>query len=169
MIALPVPKNLIRPAIIDIVALLLIYLAPTVSHFSSVPLYMIEPMRLVLILAIVHTSKQNALLLAFTLPFFSFLVSGHPQVVKAMIISAELIINVLIFYKLAERINIRFLSMLLAILFSKIICYLLYWAIFSWSFVIGESEPVFLLAQGITTMLFSIYPLLIKITKKNSG
>jgi hypothetical protein len=49
-----------RDIIFDSAALAFIGLAPAFAHFASLPLYMIEPMRLVLILALVHTAELLA-------------------------------------------------------------------------------------------------------------
>jgi hypothetical protein len=61
-----------KTAILDVTALLIIYLTPAISHLFSFPVYLLEPMRIMLILAVVHTSRKNAYLLALTLPLFSF-------------------------------------------------------------------------------------------------
>ncbi|NLF44224.1 MAG: hypothetical protein GX587_16145 [Bacteroidales bacterium] len=80
----------IRTISIQIFALLVIYLIPTLSHLSGIKLYLIEPMRLMVILAIAHSNKKNALLLAITLPIFSYAISMHPLVFKSLIICIEL-------------------------------------------------------------------------------
>ena len=67
-------KQNIKSIILDIAAIAFIYFVPTISHILSLPVYYIEPMRLMLILALVHTTKQNAYIIALTLPLFSFLI-----------------------------------------------------------------------------------------------
>ncbi len=77
-IALPLHrKNIIASLILDAAALAFIYLVPTFSHLLSLPVYFIEPMRLMLILAMVHTDKRNAYILALTMPLFSFIISAQ--------------------------------------------------------------------------------------------
>jgi hypothetical protein len=157
MHSLTITKKVIRPLVFDIAAFLGIYLVPAMVHYIAWPVYMIEPMRIVLVLAIVHTSRHNALFLALTLPFFSYLVSGHPFPLKAAIISTELIANVILFYLLASKTGSRFFSMLIAILASKMFCYLLYWVFISWRFVMDEAEPGFLVIQLCMSLVFSTY------------
>lgn len=157
MNSITITKKYIPPILFDVTALVGVYLLPAFAHLLSIPVYMIEPMRVVLILAVVHTSWQNVMLLAITLPLCSFILSGHPQGLKAAIITFELLSNAMVFYFLTTKIKSQFLSMFLAIISSKLLCYMLYWAIFDWSFVIGESAPMFLFIQLITTLIFSIY------------
>ncbi len=64
-------KGLIsKSLIIDILGLTFIYFVPAISHLLSFPLYLVEPMRVMLIIAIAHTTKRNAYLIALTLPVF---------------------------------------------------------------------------------------------------
>jgi hypothetical protein len=152
---LPLPKK--RDLIFDSAALTFIGLAPAFAHFASLPIYMIEPMRLMLILALVHTNRMNAWLIAAILPLFSFLVSGHPEPLKMLVITAELLANTGLFLLLVQRKTSPFAAMFVAILISKLFCYLLYTLLFPWSFVIAEAGTTFLIIQGIVTILLSLY------------
>ncbi len=80
-------KLLVTHAILDGLAVLFIFLVPSLAHLTSIPVYMIEPMRLMLILAMVHTSRYNTFVLAATLPLLSYLFSGHPFFLKMIIIT----------------------------------------------------------------------------------
>jgi hypothetical protein len=147
----------VRNILIDVGALAFVYFIPSISHLLNVPVYLIEPMRIMLVLALVHTSKQNAYLLALTLPLFSFLVSDHPNVFKGLIITVELMINVWLFFEFSKWISNRFLSMFAAIIISKVVYYLLKTGLIS--FGILESglfaTPVWL--QLVMTVLLSAY------------
>jgi hypothetical protein len=137
--------------------LVFIYLVPSFSHLISFPLYLIEPMRLMLILALVHTSKKNAYLLALTMPVFSFMISAHPEVPKMMLITFELIVNVFLFYFLTKLMKHIFLSILLSIMISKAVYYLIKFGLIE-LMVINTgliSTPVVI--QLIMTLLFSLY------------
>lgn len=147
----------VKVLLIDAFLLLLIYLLPAAAHLTGIPVYMMEPMRLALILSIAHTNRANTYLLAATLPLFSFLLSGHPVFIKMLIITAELLMNVWIFYFLTRRKLHLFTAMILAILLSKIVCYLLYWPLISFTFMVEEAEPRFLLIQFAATTIFSLY------------
>ena len=119
--------NLTRPRILitDIVILLAIYFVPGLSHLVGVPLYYLDPMRFFLILGFFLTAnRNNAILLAITIPLFSYVVSGHPVLPKAFLISIELLSNVLIlgYFIKSGKISL-FFSIALSILLSKIVYY----------------------------------------------
>jgi hypothetical protein len=69
----------------------------------------------------------------------------------------EMVANVFLFYLLLRKLNNVFFSMVAAIITSKILCYTLYLIFFSLIFLLEEAGTVFLIAQIITTMLFSAY------------
>ncbi len=113
------PGISIKSLIFDIVALGFIFLMPAISHMLAFPLYFVEPMRIMVVLAMVHTHRNNAYLLALALPLFSFVMSGHPILVKAVIISLELMVMVGAFYLLKKYVHI-FAAIFTAIILSKV-------------------------------------------------
>jgi len=153
-------KNALKPSVInafliDGAALGFIALMPAASHLTGIPFYFLEPMRIMLAFALIFSSHTNSFIIALALPLFSFLVSGHPFPLKMGIIMAELLLNAWIFTMLYQKFNRAFVSMFSAIVLSKIFCYLVYWIVFSWSFVIEESQPVFILSQLAVTVVIS--------------
>lgn len=149
-------KSIIKPAVLDVFALAFIYFVPAISHLLSIKLYLIEPMRLMLILALVHTSRKNAYLLALTLPMFSFLISSHPVLIKTLLISAELVVNVALFYLLVRRIHVLpaiFISIWLSKIFYYALKYVSILTVFPGERLIGTP----LLIQLTTSVVFSIY------------
>jgi len=152
--------------ILDFIAVAFIYFIPSLTHLINLPVYLIEPMRLMLILSMVHSGRFNSLLLAMTLPLFSFLVSAHPAAGKMLIITAELVLNVFLFYFFLGRFKRPFFAMISSIILSKLMAYALYFVFFSMVFVRSEAEISFLLIQLITTILFSSYTGLFLMTKK---
>jgi len=151
------PTSILQPILIDLVALGFILLMPAAAHLTGIPFYFLEPMRIMLVAALLFSNRANAYLIAAVLPVFSFLVSGHPAPVKMTIIIAELLFNVWLFQTLIRRTKKPFLSMFSAIVLSKLFCYLAYWVIFSWSFVVAESQPIFLVAQLAITLVLSVW------------
>lgn len=149
-------KSYVRPALLDVFALAFIYFLPAISHMLSIKFYLIEPMRVMLVLALVHTHKKNAYLLALSLPLFSFLVSAHPVLVKTMLISAELVVNVALFYFLVKRMHVL-AAIFLSIWLSKIFYYgLKYLAMLS--ILPGDSlVSTPLMIQLATSVVFSLY------------
>ena len=105
--AVSVTRKAVGIGLTDAVALLFVYLVPTLSHLTSLPFYMIDPMRVAVLGALlVSKDWKNGLLLALSLPLFSFAVSGHPVFPKCLLIAAELSVNVLLFVWLS-RIFVR--------------------------------------------------------------
>lgn len=120
----PLSIQKIKNIVFDLIALLAIYLVPAVSHLLSFPVYYFEPMRIMLILAIAHTTRKNAYLIALTLPLFSLLISAHPSLIKTSLITGELLFNVWLFFFLSEKLSNKTLSIFLSIIASKIFYYL---------------------------------------------
>lgn len=151
-------KTTTSQVLFDIVALAFIYFVPTISHMLSVPLYLIEPMRIALVLALVHTTKTNAYIIALTLPIFSFLVSAHPVLLKMILISAELVLNVWLFYLIFSKTKNAFASIFSSIVLSKGIYYLAKFALISFALMPSSkliATPLYI--QLITTVVFSFY------------
>lgn len=158
VMTLSLDKNeVIKATILDIAALAFIFFIPGIAHVLSFPVYMIEPMRLLLVVSFVVTGKRNSYLLALTLPFFSYLVSGHPEFLKMLIITSELLVNVFLFYLFSDLMKKSFLAAITSIVASKLFAYFLYLVFFSFAFVKSEASPVFLGVQALTTLIFSLY------------
>jgi len=156
----------LRSVIIGSFALLLIYFTPALSHLLNFPLYLIEPMRLMLIIAMVHSNRQNAFLLAISLPLFSFAVSGHPVFYKMLLISAELALNVYLYFMFVRIFKNSFTAMLSGIVISKVVYYLVKAVLISLA-VTGPglfSTPIWI--QVLTTLIFSGYAFVILNRKK---
>jgi hypothetical protein len=141
----------------DISALAFIGFVPAISHLLNVPLYLIEPMRMMLILAIVHTGRNNAYLLAITMPLFSWMVSGHPVPPKMLLIMVELCLNVYLFHALLKKMKFVFPAMFLGVVLSKSIYYLLKFGLIQLSVIGAGLFATPLLIQFATTLLFSLY------------
>ncbi|MDZ7821455.1 MAG: hypothetical protein U5N26_06380 [Candidatus Marinimicrobia bacterium] len=120
-----ISRPAVRITVADIIALALIYAIPALSHAMAFPLYMFEPMRIVLFAAYLFSRNHtNAVILALTLPLFSLLTSGHPVLPKALLMSAELAVNVLLFVYLLKNVKWGiFLSLISATLVSKLLYY----------------------------------------------
>lgn len=145
----------------DFIALAIIYFIPALTHFFSFPLYYIEPMRIMVILAIAHTTKRNAYLLALTLPFFSLLISGHPVLYKSVLMSVELSVNVFLFYLISKKIENQFFSMLISIILSKTIYYVIKFVLISFTVLNLELISTPLLMQLFVSVAISGYLFLV--------
>ena len=150
-------KENIKQTVIDILGLSFIYFIPALSHMFAVPLYYLEPTRIVLILALVHTSKKNAYLLALTIPLFSFVISSHPAMIKSFLIGAELILNVYLFYALNKYVKSLFPAAILSILLSKAAYYALKALFLNVGYMSGDLISTPILIQLILMLVFSAY------------
>ncbi len=116
-------KNLL----IDAVLLCIVYFIPVISHFSPVPIYLFDPMRFVLLAGLLLTrNNANVFFLAITIPVFSSFLVGHPTFIKAILISVELTINILLFIRFSNRSNLHaVVALFLSIILSKMVYYFL--------------------------------------------
>lgn len=91
----------------DVIALAFVLVVPALSHLTSVPFYLADPMRIAALGVLLVTKDwKNSLVLALLLPLFSMLVSSHPVFPKCLLISVELGSNVLLltwFSRIAGR------------------------------------------------------------------
>jgi hypothetical protein len=114
-----------RIIITDAIVILLAYLLPAISHLTPFPLFYLDPMRIFVVTGYLFSrNKYNGLLLAFTIPIFSMLVTGHPPFFKSLLISFELIFNLLLLFVLSERFkwNVT-VAFFISVVLSKAIYY----------------------------------------------
>jgi hypothetical protein len=136
----------VKSIVFDLLALLFIYLVPAISHLLSFPVYYLEPMRIMLILALVHTTRKNAYLIALTLPLFSLLISAHPSLIKTFLVTGELLLNVWLFFLLCEKLSNKTLSLFLSIVVSKIFYYVIKFFLVTSALISGDliSTPIYI-------------------------
>lgn len=156
-------KSNIKTYLIDFSLLLMIYFLPAISHLFAFPVYYLDPMRIALVVALIHTSKKNAFIIALTLPLFS-LISSHPQIIKSFLLSAELVINLGLFFLLKDKLKNVFTSLFLSILISKVVYYSLKFAFISFALLNDKlfSTPFYF--QLISAVLLSNYIYLVNRT-----
>ena len=162
----PLSSSRVINIIFDLIALMAIYLVPSISHLLSFPVYYLEPMRIILIIAIVHTSRRNAYLIAITLPLFSMLVSAHPSLIKSSLMTGELLINLWLFFFLTKKLSHNGLSIFLSIIASKLLYYLVKFLLINSVLLSGQlfSTPIYI--QLIMLATFSGYVYLTSLSKK---
>lgn len=165
--AMPGQRLRVNPFIFNLSAVFVIYFLPAFSHILSLPVYMLDPMRIIVLLSVVHTSKRNAYLIAATLPLFSLLVSGHPVGVKSILIVSELILNIWLFFKLYGIVSNKFTVMLSSIIASKIYYYSAKAFLLSAGFLAGEIISTPLILQAAVALVIGTYFLLVY-TKSDS-
>ena len=146
-----------RVLIIDIIALCFVYLAPTFSHILNLPVYYLDPRRLMVFLIIIHTNKRNSYLIAATLPLISFFISSHPNLIKSVNMSAELLINVWLFFELSRIFRNKFVPAAISIFISKAVYYLLKYLLISFSLISADFISTPLYYQLIVVFIISSY------------
>jgi hypothetical protein len=152
-----ISKYDIKTVIYDILALCVVTFTPALSHLTALPIYLLEPMRIILLLSIVYTSKKNVYLLTFVLPFLSFIISMHPTFAKSWLISTELTINVFLFFYLIKFFKNSFAPAILSISISKIYYYLLKFSFISFGLISTELISTPIILQVIVAFSISIY------------
>jgi len=100
-LALAKPRR--RTVLLDVLLGAAVVSVPTLSHVTALPLYQLDPMRMLLFAAVLFSSRRNALAIALCLPLLSLATSGHPVFPKVMLIQGELALNAAIFYGLWRR------------------------------------------------------------------
>ena len=153
----------------NLIAVVLIYLIPTISHLLSLPVYLIDPMRIVILLSVIHTSNKNAYLIALTLPLFSFLIASHPVALKSLLITSELVLNIWLFFAIYNRVTNKFAAMFLSIILSKIYYYIVKSCLVSNGFLSGDIISTPVLLQLLTALVIRIYFYLISKPRANTG
>lgn len=150
-------RKTVSSLLIDISALAFVYFTPAISHLLNIPLYLADPMRLMVILALVHSNKINAFFLAISLPVFSFLISGHPVFPKMILISIEMALNVFLFFIFMKMLKSSFPAILISIVLSKGVYYLLKFFLIQMAVLKTDMIMTPLVIQVATTLLFSTY------------
>jgi len=103
MTTLTLDRPLLRTALLDVLLCSVAVAVPTLSHAAAFPLYLFDPMRLLVFAAILFSARGNALALALALPLLSWLTGGHPVFPKFVLIQGELALNVIVFHALWRR------------------------------------------------------------------
>jgi hypothetical protein len=110
-----------------------------------------------LVLSLAHTKKNNAYLIALSLPLFSFLISSHPSVLKSLLITGELCLNVWLFFYLSDKVKNIFGAAVLSILISKIAYYIFKFLFISAGLLNSDLVSTPLLLQFSVMLILSGY------------
>lgn len=157
--------NFSLPKIIltDVLILTLVYFIPALSHVMPIPVYLIDPMRILLLTGfLLSRNNTNAFILAATIPLISTIVTGHPPFYKAILISIELVSNIWLFVYLLKKLTWSApILLLISIIASKIIYYILKYLFIQFALIQGALITTDLLIQLATvtfiTLIFWIF------------
>lgn len=146
----------IRIFLIDILALTFVYLVPTISHLTKLPLYFFEPMRIAVFVCLIHTTTKNTFLIAATIPLFSLIVSSHPEILKSVLITMELLANLLLLFIFTRK-GYKFSAMFISIVLSKSFYYLTKSALLQLNLIEGSLISTPVVIQWIMAIGLSFY------------
>lgn len=146
-----------KTIVYDILALAVIVFTPALSHLTAIPIYLLEPIRIILLLSIVHTSKKNVYALTIALPVLSYVISAHPTILKSFLISSEMMLNVFLFFYLIKFFKNSFAPAIISILISKLYYYLLKFGFISFGLISTELISTPIILQAIVGITISIY------------
>lgn len=146
-----------KSLLINLAGIILIYFLPEISSLLDISFYLFEPMRVIIIIAIVHTSKENAYIIALLLPPVSYLFSSHPSIIKTFILSGDLLLNIFLYFSVIKfKVN-KFLLMSMSIVASKIVYYLAKYLLIQFSVLEGDLIATPLFIQMLIVIVLSSY------------
>ncbi len=147
--------------LLDILAVLFIIFMGDISKLIGYPLYVLDPMRMMLILAFAFTPRWNGWILALLLPFASYFFGYHPSITKTSLMAIELLMNVWLFWFLLDKTKMSLLAILISIVFSKVVYYLLKFICIEMGWLSGELVTTPIDIQVITTLAFSVFVIIV--------
>ena len=143
--------------LIDVVLVAVLYLLPSFSHLTALPLYRFEPMRIAILVALLFTNRVNAYFIAFTIPLASAMITGHPVPFKALLMGIELVILVAAY---AHLVRLRhfppFAALIASMLFSKVVYYTLKYVALSAGWLSGHIISTPLQTQLVLAMVTAV-------------
>lgn len=152
-------KNIfVKNLIVSVIVLTVTYFLPVISHILPIPLYLLDPMRfLILIGLLFFKGKSYNYFLAFTIPIFSSLVTGHPTIAKSLLISIELVANVYLLFYCIQKIKLpTFYIFFGSIVVSKLVYYFSKFAFIHTGLIYGKLITTNLFTQAITVIVMSL-------------
>jgi len=149
-----------KTLLIDFLSITFIYFLPALSHLTALPLYLIDPMRIAVLFCLIHTNRKNTFLIAVTIPIFSLIVSTHPAIFKSVLITIELLANLVLFYFFIEKLS-TFLAMFLSIVLSKLIYYSGKYIFLQLEIIDGDLVSTSLIIQWVVALGLSLYAAII--------
>lgn len=163
---------IIRTIIIDAIIFLLVYLIPAFSHLTPFPLYLAEPMRIIMLCGyFMSTNRINTYFIAFTIPLFSMMITGHPVLFKSFLIGFELMANVFfldIFLKRWSK--FAFPALITSIILSKVFYYFMKYLFTNWELIDGKLLSTSIQLQLCSAVVISFfYYLVIRFRNRNNA
>jgi hypothetical protein len=99
-------------------------------------------------------------LIAISIPIFSLIVSSHPVILKSVLITIELLVNLLFFYFFIEKTG-TFLAMFFSIIYSKFIYYSGKYLLIQMQWIDGDLVSTSLIIQFAVAVGLCLYAALV--------
>ena len=149
-----------------IIASLFLFISVS-SHIIAFPLYIFDPIKISVVLILLLSNKNNALIFSITLPVISFIISGHPVFPKFIIIIIENTTLVYLFHYISMINNTnRILALNFSIVFVKTGYYLIKYSFIRLSLMQGDYISKPLLYQLFPIIIINILFILCNLPKK---
>lgn len=157
-------KEIIKIALVNLLGILFALFAPILSHSISIPFYYLEPMRLITLIIFISLSKKNGIFYALYMPLLNTLITGHPDFIKSILISSEIVVNLYLLEIFRKKSNLNFhIQLGISIILSKIYYYFVKYVLISFSVIPGRLFTSNLIVQLIFILII-IY--IISLSKK---
>ena len=151
-----IARSHVRLLLVDAALLTTACLVPAVSHLLAFPVYMLNPMLALLLVALlVGRDWRNALVMAILMPAVSCLITGMPVVAKMVCMMAELATVAAVFTFAGRKLAIL-PAILTAIFAGKIVYYALKAIIIAPAVLIGTTWTIQLFAVLLWGGLFAL-------------
>ncbi len=124
-ISIVIPQSITRILVADVLVILCFYITITVAHILPFPLYKLDPMKIIVLVTVIYSTRWNSVAIAAALPVLSFLSTGHPVFPKFLIMSSELMVFAFVLSSFRIRQLKGIISFLSAVLISKILYYMI--------------------------------------------
>ena len=121
--SLALPNGTTRVVLVDAMVLLSFYMTIVFAHVLPFPLYQLDPMKILVLVTVMYSTRWNSVTIAAVLPVLSFLSTGHPIFPKFLIMSMELMIFSWVMSFLIQKQSGAVMTFISAILVSKLAYY----------------------------------------------
>lgn len=137
------------------------------THLTPYPVYLFEPIRVILISIIFIKDKKIILSLVLVYPFINYLFTLHPSLYKTILIVSELFLNFSLFYYLLNVLKNSFFAMFVSILVSKLVYYILKYLLTINYILNGEIISTPIIIQFFVSVFLSLYTYYISLKTQN--
>jgi hypothetical protein len=159
---LSLKSSIHRLILTDLLVVIGVILIPAISHILPFPLYILDPMRILVFAGYIFGRNHfNGLTIALVLPIMSSLIVGHPVLAKSGLISLELCANLFIFNLIMKSYSLYiFPAIFTSIFLSKIVYYLCKYIYIQLGLIDGALISTSLWVQLGTSVFLSIIMIL---------